>query len=258
MPPALRQGIYQHKLMDMLMKATLPQPGAASAGAAGCLVCQVRTQALFSVLPAEQLADAGAHVAHARFRPGEPLYRQGQVGAGPLTIRQGIVRFERASSDGERRIVRLAGPGALIGQESLLQQPFAEDAVACTPVAACRLPRADVEAFGQRQPAMMRELMRRWQAALDASGEWAAEVTRGTARRRVLKLLEQLDRLRGDSASVWLPSRREMQDMLGIAPETASRAISALRRQGVLDEVQPGSARLDPAALQVALQQADR
>jgi CRP-like cAMP-binding protein len=244
--------------MHMLMKATLPQPPAAAVGAAGCLVCQVRAQALFSVLPPEQLADAAAHVAHARFRPGEPLYQQGQVGAGPLTIRHGIVRFERTSSDGERRIVRLAGPGALIGQEALLQQAFAEDAVACTPVAACRLPRAEVEAFGQRHPAMLRELMRRWQAALDASGEWAAEVTRGSAQRRVLKLLEQLDRLRGEGQSVWLPSRREMQDMLGIAPETASRAISALRRRGVLEDVLPGSARLHRPALQAALQQADR
>ena len=76
-----------------------------------------------------------------------------------------------AERGGKRRILRLAGRGALIGQEALLQQAFTEDAVACTPVAACRLGRSEVDTFGQRYPAMLRELMRRWQAALDASGD---------------------------------------------------------------------------------------
>lgn len=242
----------------MLMKASLlPLPAEPSAGAAGCLVCQVRSRALFSVLPAEQLPDAAARVTHASFAAGDALYLEAQAGRSVFTIRTGIVRFERAGSDGERRIVRLAGPGALIGQEALLRQPHAENAVACTPVEACRLPPAAVEGFGQSYPAMLRELMRRWQSALDASGEWAAEVTRGSARRRVLKLLDQIARLQADEERVWLPSRLEMQDMLGVVPETASRAVSALRRQGVLAEVLPGSARLDRAALARALAQAD-
>jgi len=46
--------------------------------------------------------------------------------------------------------------------------------------------------------------------------------------------------------------------MLNMSMETASRAISALRRQGVLLQVEPQRARLDLALLQASLRSDER
>lgn len=238
----------------MLMRATLPLAQAGTAPAHDtCSMCQVRDKALFSVLPTGSLDLASVSIAHLRLQPGDSVYRQGTDGTAVFTLRRGIVRFERVTSDGQRRIVRLVGEGALIGQESLLQRPYADDAVACTPVEVCRIPRTLVDEFGRQDPVLHQELMRRWQAALESAGEWTAELTCGTARRRVLKLLQQLRRLSPDGSTIWLPSRLEMSDMVGLAVETASRVVSRLRREGVLESRGLVQARLHSHKLQEAL-----
>lgn len=242
----------------MLMRVTpLPLHAGPRGEPASCTMCEVRGKALFSVLPTGQLDFASVAITHLTLQPGESVYAQGTDGAAVFTLRQGIVRFERVTSDGQRRIVRLVGEGALIGQESLLQRPYADDAVACTTVEVCRIPRTLVDEFGRQEPVLHHELMRRWQAALESAGEWTAELTCGTARRRVLKLLQQLEHLSVDGASIWLPSRLEMSDMVGLAVETASRVISRLRREGVLQAVGQNRARLDGARLREALRSED-
>ena len=92
------------------------------------------------------------------------------------TIRSGLVRFERTTERGDRRIVRLAGRGDLIGQEALLQRPYADRAVSCTPVQLCRIPRTLVDELGREGGDLPRELMSRWQRALDAAEAWVAEL----------------------------------------------------------------------------------
>lgn len=241
----------------MLMKATvLPQQDAREAGSS-CTFCQVRPKALFGVLPGAHLQHAPAANTPLSLEAGQAVYAQGDTGGAVFTVRRGIVRFERVTSDGECRIVRLAGVGALIGQESLLRAPYAEDAVACTALEICRIPVDAIDQHCAQQPALRRELMRRWQQALDAAGEWNAELARGQAPRRMLKLLDLLRQLSADGNAIWLPSRQEMGDMLGLAPETASRLVSRFRRSGVLQVESLTDARVDTRKLADALARAD-
>jgi CRP-like cAMP-binding protein len=63
----------------------------------------------------------------------------------------------------------------------------------------------------------------------------STEVTTGPARRRVLQWLARLHRHRDAQALIWPPRRDQMGDRLNITIETCSRALSALRREGVLE-----------------------
>lgn len=231
----------------------LPLPPLDAAGGGGCANCLVRHRALFSVLGPQDLEQAAGAVTHLQLAPGEPVYRHGTPAMAVFTLRSGIVRFERVTAGGDRRILGLAGPGALLGQEAVLQRPYADDAIACTPVALCGISRAAVDRFAQDNGLLARELMQRWQFALDASHHWAAELTAGTARSRMLKLLQVLLQLSPGGGQVWLPSRVEMSDMLDLAEETASRMVSRLRREQILQVDKPGTARVDGQKLQQAL-----
>jgi len=238
----------------MLMKVVdAPLRPWAPPGTGSCSDCAVRSHALFGVLGSASLEHAGDGVECVALAPGETIYGQGVTGRSLFTVRRGIVRFERVTEAGDSRIVRLAGRGGLIGQEALLHRRYADEAVACTQVQLCRIPRTVIERLGEQDPAIYRELMRRWQCSLEAAQEWTTELISGSSRRRVLKLLSELSELAGPGEPIWLPPRPEMGIMLGMAFETASRIISQLRREGVLETFFPVSARVNRSLLMQAL-----
>jgi CRP-like cAMP-binding protein len=222
-----------------------------------CASCEVRRSALFGVLDATSLERIHAHIASPNVAADERLYARGEPGIALYTIRAGIVRFERVTEAGDRRIVRIAGRGDLIGQEALLQRPYDDDAVACTPLELCRIPHTLVDQLSETTAPLLRELMRRWQLALDESAAWSADLTAGPARRRALKLLALLARHADDEGMIWLPRREEMGDMLDMTIETASRLVSSLRREGVLEPLPARRARIDADRLRAALRLAD-
>ena len=199
-----------------------------------CAACEVRRSALFGALDEAGLDHIHSHIASLTLPTGETIYQRGEMGAAVHTVRSGVVRFERVTERGDRRIVRLAGPGDLIGQESMVRRVHGDDAVACTDVELCRIPCHLLTDMSAREPALLHELMSRWQNALDAAETWVTDLTTGPARRRVLRLLLKLSDYADTQGEIWLPSRDEMGAMLDMSVETASRLISALRRDGVL------------------------
>lgn len=244
----------------MLMPVTLraaTQDGAAQGRT--CERCEVRGGALFGALDAAALERLHADIAAPRLQAEQAVYGRGRPGLAVYTVREGIVRFERCTGDGRRRIVRVAGRGDLIGLEAMLAQSYADDAVACTPVRLCRLPRPLVDGLSGEHAALRQELMRRWQAAVDQAVTWAAELAVGPAPLRLLRLLVLLQRHGEDDGRLWLPRRDQIADMLDLTVETASRQISRLRREGVITGLLPPlHMRVDGAALAQALAQEER
>jgi CRP/FNR family transcriptional regulator len=185
------------------------------------------------------------------------IYARGSVGHLAYTVGRGVVRFERVTSSGHRRIVRIAGPGELFGQEAWLQQAYRDEAVSCTAVTLNPIPLATLHGQPGSTPLLTLELMLQWQRSLDAAQSWAAEMMCGPARRRVLQLLTRLQDVADTPGSIWLPKREQMGDMLDIAVETASRVVASLCREGVISLVPPQRAELDLARLRQALAEAD-
>ena len=215
--------------------------------------CGVRRFALFGALDDEALGHIHHHIADIALEPGQRLFGANERGVAAFTVREGVLRLERSSERGDRRIVRLAGRSNLVGMEAMLGQTYAADAIACTPVRACRLPRALIDDLAAQRPNLLRDLMKRWQSALDEADEWLTELSTGSARWRMLRLLLKLTEYGDDAGRVWLPSRQDMGAMLGMTVETASRLVAGLRREAVLEIVDARHARLDMPGLMAAL-----
>ena len=217
----------------------------------------MRGLSLFGALDDDDLNRIYARISSVELQPGKTLFEAGARGRALYTLRSGIVRFERVTERGDRRIVRLVGRGDLIGQEVLLRRAYADDAIACTSVQLCSIPVHVVEQLAAQTPALVRELMRRWQCALEESEGWLSDLVTGPARRRMLRLLHKLAEHAGPDGLIWMPQRDEIGAMLNLTFETASRLISGLRREGVLELLGPRHARVDGVALQLALRVED-
>jgi CRP-like cAMP-binding protein len=218
-----------------------------------CRQCGVRQFGLFGALDDAALAGIHLHIADLRLSAGESLFSAQASGKALYTVKSGVVRIERSSEAGERRILRLAGRADVIGLEAALDQTYAADAVACTDVEVCRLPRVLIDDLTHKHPELMLDLMKRWQRTLDDADEWLTELTRGPARHRMLRLLLKLSEYSVGDSLVWWPTRQEMGAMLDMTFETASRLVSMLRREGIVEPIDLRHARVHMGALLLAL-----
>jgi CRP/FNR family transcriptional regulator, anaerobic regulatory protein len=161
-----------------------------------------------------------------------------------FTVRTGALKLVQFLPDGSQRIVRIARPTDVLGLEALLDERYRHDAVALQHTEVCRFPARLVRRLGQETPKLHRELMARWQHALSEADAWLTELSTGSARQRVARLLLRLTS-DNTSSECHLFSREDMGAMLGITTETTSRTIAEYKRQSLLVETSPNLFLLD-------------
>ena len=213
-------------------------------GEANCLSCTLRNSVLFAGLNEEDFDQIHQPIDMYTLPPGATLYRTGDKGDRLYTIRNGILKLVQYLPDGTQRIVRLVRSTDVIGLEALLDQPYQHDAVVLHPSEACSLPVSVVKALSQTNPKLHQELLSRWQKALTEADAWLTELSTGSAKQRVARLLLRLVRSE-QSSECELFSREDMGAMLGITTETASRTIAEFKRQSLLMETRPNLFLLD-------------
>lgn len=128
----------------------------------------------------------------------------------------------------------------MIGLETLVEDRYEHDAIAIHHTEICRYPARVVRVLGRENPKLYHELMARWQRALSEADTWLTELSTGSARQRVARLLLRLVHNRVGSECK-LFCREDMGAMLGITTETASRTIAEYKRRGLLVEIGPNA-----------------
>ncbi|MGD2020087.1 MAG: Crp/Fnr family transcriptional regulator [Thiohalocapsa sp.] len=214
------------------------------AGEADCRNCALRTSALFAGLAEQDFDRIHDPIDQFDLKPGTMLYKAGDVGDHMYTVRSGAIKLVQYLPDGSQRIVRIVRGTDVLGLEALLDEGYHHDAVALQRSEVCRFPTRVVRSLSQDNPKLHRELMARWQRALNEADAWLTELSTGSARQRVARLLLRLVRDR-ESSECELFSREDMGAMLGITTETASRTIAGFKRESLLVESRPNNFILD-------------
>jgi len=88
-----------------------------------------------------------------------------------------------------------------------------------------------VRTLGWENPKLYRELMTRWQRALSEADVWLTELSTGSARQRVARLLPRLAHNRVNSRCE-LFCREDVGTMLEITTETTSHTIAEYKPPG--------------------------
>jgi CRP-like cAMP-binding protein len=214
------------------------------AGEADCKNCALRTTALFAGLASRDFDLIHDPIDQYDLKPGTTLYKTGDLGDYMYTIRSGAIKLVQYLPDGSQRIVRIVRSSDVLGLEALLEEGYHHDAVALQRAEVCRFPTRVVRNLSRENPTLHQELMARWQRALTEADAWLTELSTGSARQRVARLLLRLVRDR-ESSECELFSREDMGAMLGITTETASRTIASFKRESLLVESRPNSFLLD-------------
>ncbi len=207
-------------------------------GVADCQNCNIRQSVLFAGLQEADFAGLHRPIDQLLYPAGGAVYREGDKGVSLFTIRTGLVKLSLYLPDGSQRIVRLLGKTDVLGLECMLSDVYQHSAVALQPAEVCRLPVSNVKRLLSGNPRLFHTLMAQWYRALSDADRWIAELSTGTARERVIRLLLWLsERENGDSCSLF--SREDLGAVLGLTTETASRTMAELKRKGLIREDSP-------------------
>lgn len=217
---------------------------------ADCRSCSLRDSVLFAGLDESDFEKIHDPISQFTLKAGERLYRDGEKGNRLFTIRSGLVKLLRYLPDGTQRIVRLAKKTDIIGLESLLDQAYEHEAIAMQETQVCCLPVVTVNELSSENPTLHKELLRRWQHALSEADSWLTELSTGSARHRVARLVLRLTDQANGQPECHLFSREDLGAMLGITTETASRTIAEFKREGWLTELASNHYRVDVELLE--------
>lgn len=205
-------------------------------GTADCQNCSIREIALFAGLNEEDFGLIHVPIDDLVYRAGHTLYREGQLAPGLFTVRSGVVKLMRVTPDGRQRILRVLRPGDVAGLEALVTGRFDSEAVALTEVKLCRIPVDVILGLSQKSPRMHASLMQKWQQALKEADDWLASINFGTARQRVSQFMLKMRQPQAPDL-INLFSREDMGAMMDLKLETVSREISALVREGAIEQL---------------------
>jgi CRP-like cAMP-binding protein len=215
-------------------------------GSSDCVTCDIRSTVLFAGLDEKDCEALARPIDDLVLQPQEFLYRSGRPAPALFTVRSGLLKLVQYLPDGKQRIVRLLRASDVTGLEALLGQPFQHDAIALQKAEVCRIPLEVMQQLEQRNPQVRKELMSRWQRALEEADTWLIQLSTGSARARMARLLLRLVE-KGDRCNLF--SREDMGAMLGVTTETASRIIAEFKRGGVIAEGESDSLRCDVVQL---------
>lgn len=201
---------------------------------ADCRHCTLRQSALFAGLQEKDLEHIHDLVDQFTLPPGSVLYRTDEPGGSMFTLRSGLIKLVQYLPDGNHRIVRLVRSADVLGLECLVESHYDHHAIVLQYAQFCRYPTTMVRRLSAEKPALYAELMNRWQRALTEADAWLTELSTGSGKQRVARLILRLSNPENSRCDLF--SREDMGAMLGITTETASRVMAELKRQSLLVE----------------------
>lgn len=208
-----------------------------------CDQCAIHNRAICSRASSEAAQELQSLSRIRRFSAGQVIIGERTQSGFLGNVVSGMVKLCKTLEDGRQQVVGLLFPSDFFGRPYEDQSPFSFEAA--TDVEICVFERQAFEALLERYPEVEHELLVQVLTDLDAAREWMVLLGCQTAREKVASFLLMLHRrsaLMGcekagkpETSIVTFPvSRKDVALYLGTTPETVSRQVQWLSRQGIV------------------------
>jgi len=195
---------------------------------------------IFSGLSDEDFAKFASLVKHVDYEGEETIFQEGALAFGLYIVCQGKVKVTGKAPCGKRQILKLLGPGEVLGEEALFADgSYIAFARTLEPSTLAFVPKDKFLQFIESYPVvafkLIEKLSRELMAFQGKLVEVAYESSEGRLARLLLAMGERFGQAEGSRLHLGLElSRAELAELAGIAPETAIRTLSRLREEGLI------------------------
>lgn len=207
-----------------------------------CQDCPSRMEGIFCDLDDEKLNDIGAHKVTNLYKKGQTLFVEGNPPYGLYCISSGNVKVSKVGPSGKENIVRLAGPGDVLGHRSIFtDQYYSATATALEDTRVCFLDKKYIIEKVENEPSVSKNIMFRLGRDLGASETKIASLSQKSVFERTAELLLLLasshQEVVSEGKKITLKlTREEMASYLGTSSETLIRCLSELKSEDVIGQ----------------------
>jgi CRP-like cAMP-binding protein len=196
---------------------------------------------LFSILPADISASLFGQGRVVNLAPHQTLFLAGDPGDGCYLVEEGLLKVNVVSPAGGERILAILGPGALVGDLSMIDGKPRSASVSAVRESKLRfVSRAAFDEFARKQPEVYRYitamLARRLRDIDDALTASSFLPLKGRAARALLSLADAFGKDLGSGRILihQKVSQSDLAAMAGIARENVSRILQDWTRRSLL------------------------
>lgn len=206
-----------------------------------CAECLSRAAGIFSALEGNDLLQLDATRTSRLYKKGETLYSEGDQLQSYYCVRSGRVRIFKTTGKGQTLILRIAGPGEVLGLESVVVQKRATSGAQMLEVGVvCATDRKVVLELIRKDPRTAGRVIDTLASRLRDSDEERLALARLTVRERMARLLLLFAQSFGVPGQNGFPiplglTRQDLAELVGTAPETLIRALREFRDEGILE-----------------------
>lgn len=209
----------------------------------GCENCESRDKGIFCDLSHLALATVSQNKVMNNYKKGQTIFYQGNPPFGLYCIAHGKIKVTRMGSDGKESIVRIAGPGDVLGHRSLFsKESYSATATVIEDASICFLDKNYIYSALQEQPSIALQLIEKLSRDMGAAEKRNALMSQKNARERLAELFLSFRKSYGvedPSGRIRLDiklNRDEIASIVGTAHETIIRLISEFKDEGILEQ----------------------
>ncbi|MGD8592295.1 MAG: Crp/Fnr family transcriptional regulator [Gammaproteobacteria bacterium] len=170
------------------------------------------------------------------YEPQQNIFQEGRAADTVFLILKGMVKLISYLPNGNARIVRLLGPGNILGLEAIVDDTYEHSAMAIHDIQMLKIPSTTLRRIKNREPEKFFLLGEQWYEYLRAADTWITQFSTGSITARVARLVTFLAYIETETAPdhVELLKVDEMAAVLGVTPESVSRVLARFKRQQAL------------------------
>lgn len=186
---------------------------------------------IFSQLTSDEQAHIHEFIRPKSYKKGEYVQLAGDYSPQLLILNRGEVKLSRSSLEGDEQIIRTLLPGDYIGDMAVFtNSPADYDALALADSSFCTLSSDDLHALLRTYPELGIKIIADLSRKLNQAEAKIESLTLQNADDRLLQAL--FDYADGKDSFTLHTSKKDLASQIGIRPETLSRSLKLLQKQG--------------------------
>lgn len=207
-----------------------------------CETCEGRCSQILSKLGRGKLENLRKMMKSIRYRKGETIFQEGAPAFGLYIVCEGVVKLVKYSLDGKEQILKLIGPGEILGEKTMFDRSeYTAFAEALTDTSTKFIDRSTFMAFLKKHPQVSLKIIEKLSLELKRFQAKLLETSYTSSSSRLARVLLELGRKFGctnGNGKILLVNtelrRSDFAGMVGISTETAIRTLSKFQRRNLI------------------------
>lgn len=205
-----------------------------------CEICPTRESGIFCDITKDDLREFSRARSFNTYKRKSIIFYEGNPPLGLFCVQKGKVKISKHGSDGQVQIVRLAGPGDILGYRALFAgEPYAATAEVLEDASLCFVDKVSVYALLKKNAALALSILERVCQDLRVSEDAVLDLVQRPVSERVANMLLNLQETYGTRSPDGIHlditlTREEMAEMVGTTAETLIRTLSDFKTRGLV------------------------